>query len=71
MSEWLTARISFLARVARTRIFVTDISHWETTGRVHSEFFGANRPAFTMMEIAKLIDPAHLVEIEVDAFRYE
>ena len=64
------AGVSF-ADVARTRIFVTDISHWETTGRVHGEFFGAIRPAPTMMEIAKLIDPAHLVEIEVDAFRRE
>ena len=56
---------------ARTRIFVKDISHWETTGRVHGEFFGAIRPAATMVEVAKLIDPAHLVEIEVDAFRHE
>ena len=71
MSEWLTARISFLAHVVRTRIFVTDISRWEATGRMQGEFFGAIRPASTMMEIAKLIDPAHLVEIEVDAFRHE
>ena len=71
MSEWLTARISPPAHVVRTRIFVTDISRWETIGRVHGEFFGAIRPASTMVEIAKLIDPAHLVELEVDAFRHE
>ena len=64
------AGVSF-ADVVRTRIFVTDISHWETIGRVHGEFFGAIRPAATMVEVAKLIDPAHLVEIEVDAFRHE
>lgn len=54
--------------VVRTRIFVTDISQWEAIGRVHGEFFGDVRPAATMVEVSRLIDPAHLVEIEVDAF---
>ena len=57
-----------LREVVRTRMFVTDISHWETIGRVHGEFFAAIRPAATMVEVSKLIDPEHLVEIEVDAF---
>jgi enamine deaminase RidA (YjgF/YER057c/UK114 family) len=61
------AGVSF-ADVVRTRIFVTDISNWEAVGRVHGEIFGAVRPAATMVEVSKLIDPAHLVEIEVDAF---
>ena len=56
------------ADVVRTRTFVTDITHWEAIGRVHGEFFGAIRPAATMVEVSKLIDPAHLVEIEVDAY---
>ena len=56
------------ADVVRTRTFVTDIAQWEAIGRVHGEFFGEVRPAATMVEISKLIDPAHLVEIEVDAF---
>ena len=64
------AGMSF-ADVVRTRTFVTDISQWEAIGRVHGEFFAQTRPAATMVEIAKLIDPAHLVEIEVDAFRLE
>ena len=54
--------------VVRTRTFVTDISHWETIGRVHGEYFCDIRPAATMVEVSKLIDPDHLVEIEVDAF---
>ena len=56
------------ADVVRTRTFVTDIAQWEEIGRVHGEFFGEVRPAATMVEVSKLIDPAHLVEIEVDAF---
>lgn len=53
--------------VVRTRMFVTDISQWQEIGRAHGEFFGSIRPAATMVEVRRLIDPAHLVEIEVDA----
>lgn len=55
------------ADVVRTRIYVTDIGHWERIGRAHAEMFGAVRPAATMVEVARLIDPAMLVEIEADA----
>jgi enamine deaminase RidA (YjgF/YER057c/UK114 family) len=57
-----------LADVVRTRIFVTDISRWEAIGRAHGEFFGQVRPAATMVEVIRLIDPAMLVEIEADAY---
>ena len=56
-----------LADVVRTRIFVTDITCWPEVGRVHGEVFAAVRPAATLVEVSRLIDPALLVEIEADA----
>ena len=58
-----------LADVVRTRIYVTDISRWEEIGRVHGEVFGDVRPASSMLQVAALIDPEMLVEIEADAVR--
>jgi enamine deaminase RidA (YjgF/YER057c/UK114 family) len=56
-----------MSDVVRTRSFITDISQWEDFGRAHGECFHEIRPASTLVEISKLVDPAHLIEIEVDA----
>jgi enamine deaminase RidA (YjgF/YER057c/UK114 family) len=53
--------------IVRTRMFVTDISRWEEIGRAHGEFFAGINPAATMVEVRRLVNPDHLVEIEVDA----
>ena len=56
-----------LSHVVRTRIYVTDITRWQEIGRAHGEVFGAVRPATSMVEVRRLIDPDMLVEIEADA----
>ena len=56
-----------LSDVVRTRMFVTDISQWETYGRAHGEFFKEILPCTTMVEVSKLISPEYMIEIEATA----
>lgn len=56
-----------LSDVVRTRMFVMNVADWPEIGRAHGEYFGDVRPAATLVEVAGLIEPELLVEIEADA----
>jgi enamine deaminase RidA (YjgF/YER057c/UK114 family) len=56
-----------LRHVTRTRLMLTNMDDWQAVAAVHGEFFGAIRPANTVVQVSRFIDPDWLVEIEVDA----
>ncbi|MEI2732072.1 MAG: Rid family hydrolase [Dermatophilaceae bacterium] len=56
-----------LDNVVRTRIMLTDLSHWEEAARAHGDRFTDIRPAATFVQVAGFLDPSWLVEIEADA----
>lgn len=56
-----------MKHVVRTRLYLANITEWEKAARAHGEVFGEIRPACTMVEVSKLIDPQMLIEIEADA----
>jgi len=56
-----------LQQVVRTRTLLTRIDDWQAVAAVHGEFFGSIRPANTIMQVSRLIDPDWLVELEADA----
>ncbi len=53
--------------IVRTRIMLKRIEDWEAAARVHGEYFHDIRPASTIVQVARFIDPEWLVEIEADA----
>lgn len=55
------------ADVVRTRMFVTDVDQWEEIGRAHREYFGDVRPATSMVQVERLVDPEMVVEVEAVA----
>jgi enamine deaminase RidA (YjgF/YER057c/UK114 family) len=56
-----------LRHVVRTRTLLTRIEDWQAVAAVHGEFFRDIRPANTIMQVSRFIDPDWLVEFEADA----
>jgi enamine deaminase RidA (YjgF/YER057c/UK114 family) len=46
-----------LSDVIRTRILLTRIEDWERVATVHGEFFRSIRPANTIIQVVRFIDP--------------
>lgn len=53
--------------VVRTITYVTNIDEMSEVSRAHSAVFDAVRPAATMVEVSRLVDPRMTVEIEAYA----
>jgi len=68
IQEAIEALDGSLHDVVRTRMFLTRIEDWEIIGKVHGEFFADIRPAATMVQVEKLVDPDWSIEIEADAY---
>ncbi|MCF6470860.1 RidA family protein [Nonomuraea sp. MG754425] len=63
----LKAAGASLEDVVRTRMMLTDVTRWKEAAQAHGERFAAIRPACTFVEVSRFIDPAWLVEVELDA----
>jgi enamine deaminase RidA (YjgF/YER057c/UK114 family) len=69
MKAILSSRGFTVADVVRTRLFVTNIAKWEDYARAHREVFESTRPASSIVQVAKLVDPRLVVEMEIDAIK--
>ena len=63
----LEAAGASLRHVVRTRTLLTRIEDWQAVAAVHGEWFRDIRPANTVMQVSRFIDPDWLVEFEADA----
>ena len=65
----LTSAEFQMTDVVRTRLFVTNLSRWDDYARAHREAFEKIRPASSIVQVARLVDPRLVIEMEVDALK--
>ena len=58
-----------LTDVVRTRLYVTNMTRWDDFARAHREFFEKIRPSSSIVQVARLVDPRLLIELEAEAIR--
>lgn len=55
-------------QVVRSRMYVVHADDADAVGGAHGEAFGDVRPAATLVVVAGLLHPDHLVEVELEAY---
>jgi enamine deaminase RidA (YjgF/YER057c/UK114 family) len=55
-------------QVVKVQVFLTDIDERPRINPIRQAYFGEHRPASTLVEVSKLIDPRLKVEIEAVAY---
>jgi 2-iminobutanoate/2-iminopropanoate deaminase len=63
----LSAAGATFADICKVTVFLRNINDREKVNTVRKEFFGAHRPASTLVEISRLVRDEYLVEIEATA----
>jgi 2-iminobutanoate/2-iminopropanoate deaminase len=63
----LAAAGATFADVCKVTVFLRDIGDREKVNTIRKEYFGAHRPASTLVEISRLVRDDYLVEIEATA----
>jgi len=63
----VTAAGGTLADVCRVDVYVRTIEHFDIIHKVRREYFHAPLPASTMVEVAKMVSPEYLIEINAIA----
>ena len=63
----LAAAGATFADVCKVTVFLKNVAHREAVNTVRKEYFGASRPASTLIEISQFVRPELLIEIEAVA----
>ena len=63
----LSAAGATFADICKVTVFLRNINDREKVNTVRKEYFGAHRPASTLVEISRLVRDDYLIEIEATA----